>query len=104
MKTLNTREDGTRLYGISYVEPICEVYAHDEQQALERYLVYCQKNDFFGLYTNYGNEDDDSLTYVDPTMEDPSCSPAYLRTDYLRIEEIASCVDAGGHPKLNGWG
>ena len=61
MNTFNTKEDGTRLYRFYYVEPIIDIYADDE---------------------------DDMHCYTDPTMEDPDCYPAYIRIDYLSVEEI----------------
>lgn len=97
MSTFNTKEDGTHLYRFSYVEPIIDIYAYDLEQAMERYLVYCQKNEFHGLY------DDEMHCYTDPTMEDSDCHPAYIRIDYLYVEEIEACVDAGGHPFQGGW-
>ena len=50
MNTFNTKEDGTHLYRFCYVEPIIDIYAYDLEQAMERYLVYCQKNELYGLY------------------------------------------------------
>lgn len=49
MNAFNTKEDGTHLYRFFYVEPIIDIYAYDLEQAMERYLVYCQKNE---LYTD----------------------------------------------------
>lgn len=43
MNTFNTKEDGTHLYRFYYVEPIIDIYAYDLEQAMERYLVYCQR-------------------------------------------------------------
>ena len=49
MNTFNTKEDGTHLYRFYYVEPIIDIYAYNLEQAMERYLVYCQKNELYGL-------------------------------------------------------
>ena len=103
MNKFNTKEDGTHLYRFYYVEPIIDIYAYDLEQAMERYLVYCQKNELYGLYDYEADDDDDIHCYTDPTMEDPDCYPAYIRIDYLSVEEIEACVDAGGHPFQGGW-
>ena len=103
MNTFNTKEDGTHLYRFCYVEPIIDIYAYDLEQAMERYLVYCQKNELYGLYDYEADDDDEMHCYTDPTMEDPDCYPAYIRIDYLSVEEIEACVDAGGHPFQGGW-
>lgn len=70
---------------------------------MERYLVYCQKNELYGLYDYEADDDDEMHCYTDPTMEDPDCYPAYIRIDYLSVEEIEACFDAGGHPFQGGW-
>lgn len=103
MDTFNTKEDGTHLYRFYYVEPIVDIYAYDEEQAVERYLVYCQRNDLYGLYDDDGDDDDELHYYCDPTMEDGGCTPAYVRLDYLAVKEIAACVDRGEHPLPGGW-
>lgn len=61
MNTFNTKEDGTHLYRFCYVEPIIDIYAYDLEQAMERYLVYCQKNELYGLY-DYEADDEDDMT------------------------------------------
>ena len=81
MNTFNTKEDGTHLYRFYYVEPIIDIYAYDLEQAMERYLVYCQKNGLYGLYDYEADDDDEMRLYTDPTMEDPDCYPAYIRID-----------------------
>lgn len=85
MNTFNTKEDGTHLYRFYYVEPIIDIYAYDLEQAMERYLAYCQKNELNGLYDDEADDDDEMHCYTDPTMEDSDCHPAYIRelTTYL---------------------
>lgn len=85
MNTFNTKEDGTHLYRFCYVEPIIDIYAYDLEQAMERYLVYCQKNELYGLYDYEADDEDDIHCYTDPTMEDPDCVilRIYALTTYL---------------------
>ena len=73
------------------------VEAFHEEEALEAAMSFCQKNGLHGLYLEEEELDDDlsesekeeSYIYIDPTLYDSECHPAYFIAGYLGIQKVA---------------
>lgn len=101
---INTVDYGTALYRV-YLWPGCgyslstfDVYAYDDEQALEIVMAHVQKYDFCELfctpeYIDHLGWTDDEINemflYIDPTTEDAAAMPAYFYTENLGVEKIA---------------
>lgn len=102
-QVVNTDFDGDKKFkvalwtGVGYCLQEFEVYAFNEEHALECVLAFCEKTGARGLYTTDEqiNEDltdeerDEIYLYIDPTMADKKAFPAYVLLENLMIEKVA---------------
>nr|DAJ58651.1 MAG TPA: hypothetical protein [Caudoviricetes sp.] len=82
--------------GAGYNVAMFEVFAFDEEHALECVLAYCEEKALCGLYctdedlNDLSDEERDELYYyIDPTREDKKAFPAYVLLENLMIEKVA---------------
>ena len=83
--------------GAGYNVAMFEVFAFNEEHALECVLAYCEEKALCGLYTTEEQIDEDLTDeerdelyyYIDPTMADNKAFPAYVRLENLGIEKVA---------------
>lgn len=84
--------------GVGYYTKPIEVDAYSEDEALEAAMCYCQKKDLRGLYIEANEVDEMDLTesekdelyiYVDPTLCDSLCYPAYFNLENLGVRKAA---------------
>ena len=71
--------------------------ADNDQTAIERVMAYCQNEELRGLYVTCDeydkmsagwtdkDENETGLTYIDPTLEDSQCTPAYFDLNTIVI-------------------
>lgn len=85
--------------GCGYCLDTFDVRANHEEQALEIVLAYCQQHNYISDFVEVEDECLDELTedeleemyyYIDPTMEEPSARPAYIRLENLFVEKIGA--------------
>lgn len=94
-QVVNTDFDGDKKFkvalwtGAGYNVAMFEVFAFNEEHALECVLAYCEEKALCGLYTTEeqidedltDEERDELYLYIDPTMEDKKAFPAYVLLD-----------------------
>lgn len=80
--------------GAGYNVAMFEVFAFNEEHALECVLAYCEGKALCWVYTTEVNEDltdeerDELYYYIDPTMTDNKAFPAYVLLENLMIEKV----------------
>lgn len=83
--------------GIGYCMKQVAVEAFSDEEALEAAMSFCQKNGLHGLYLDEDEIDDelsedekeDLYIYIDPTLYDSQCHPAYFNAENLGIQKVA---------------
>ena len=82
--------------GAGYNVAMFEVFAFNEEHALECVLAYCEEKALCGLYCTdedlndlSDDERDELYYYIYPTMEDKKAFPAYVLLENLMIEKVA---------------
>ena len=73
------------------------VEALSDEEALEAAMSFCQKNGLHGLYVEEDeldedlseDEKEDLYIYIDPTLYDSQCHPAYFNAANLGIQKVA---------------
>lgn len=83
--------------GIGYYTKQVSVEAFDDEGALESAMSFCQKNGLHGLYFEEDELDEDLsesekeelYIYIDPTLCDSQCHPAYFLAENLGIQKVA---------------
>ena len=91
--------------GTGYILDAIITLADNVETAIERAMAYCQTSERTDLYITpeerekdmqswtqeereREDENDEIYFYVDPTLEDPQCTPAYFLTENLRVEQM----------------
>ena len=83
--------------GIGYYTKQVAVEAFHDKEALEAAMSFCQKNGLHGLYLEEDELDEDLseaekeelYIYIDPTLYDSQCHPAYFLAENLGIQKVA---------------
>lgn len=84
--------------GVGYYTKQIEVDAYNEDEALESAMCYCQKMGLYNLYFDENEvnkmdlcdiEKDELYIYIDPTLCDSECRPAYFNLENLGIRKVA---------------
>lgn len=84
--------------GVGYYTKQIAVEAFCEDEALEAAMCYCQKMGLRGLYIEANevdemdlseSEKDELYIYIDPTLCDSECRPAYFNLENLGIRKAA---------------
>lgn len=84
--------------GIGYYTKRIKVMADSEEQALERAVGYCERNNLNHLYFlqeevyNLGLNDDEiaeSFLYIDATLECSDSYPVYVYVENLGVEKVS---------------
>lgn len=83
--------------GVGYCMKQVAVEAFDDEEALESAMSFCQKNGLHGLYVEEDeldadlseSEKEDLYIYIDPTLCDSQCHPAYFLAENLGIQKVA---------------
>lgn len=84
--------------GVGYYTKQIEVDAYSEDEALESAMCYCQKMGLRGFYIEANevdemdlseSEKDELYIYIDPTLYNSECHPAYFNLENLGILKAA---------------
>ena len=83
--------------GVGYCMKQVSVEAFHDEEALEAAMSFCQKNGLHGLYLEEDELDEDLseaereelYIYIDPTLYDSQCHPAYFLAENLGIQKVA---------------
>ena len=83
--------------GVGYCMKQVAVEAFCDEEALEAAMAFCQKNGLHGLYLDEDeldedlseDEKEDLYIYIDPTLCDSQCHPAYFNAENLGIQKVA---------------
>lgn len=83
--------------GVGYYTKQVAVEACDDEEALEAAMAFCQKNGLQGLYLEEDelnddlseDEKEDLYIYIDPTLYNSQCHPAYFNAENLGIQKVS---------------
>ena len=83
--------------GVGYYTKQVAVEAFNDEEALEAAMSFCQKNGLHGLYVEEDeidedlseSEREDLYIYIDPTLYDSQCHPAYFNAENLGIQKVS---------------
>ena len=83
--------------GVGYYTKQVAVEALNDEEALEAAMAFCQKNGLQGLYLEEDelnddlseDEKEDLYIYIDPTLYNSQCHPAYFFAENLGLQKVA---------------
>lgn len=83
--------------GVGYYTKQVAVEAFHDEEAMEAAMAFCQKKGLHGLYVEEDEIDEDLsesereelYIYIDPTLYDSHCHPAYFYAENLGIQKVS---------------